>query len=297
MRQTISVLSLLCGILLVSTQTVQAGGQDARSINNNTVRTGDSGTRYGNGTINPGTGYPGGYGNYSTFNNGGFRDGYYSTSAYGNPYVYNQPYYSSYGTPYYSTYGTPSYSTYGTPSYSGYFAPYSTQQYYFNGQGYTSPGTPMYGSQPYTSMYENTYSGTQNGYDSYPRIPGGMFNGSSQSYVRAPVYLRVSLPESATLTVEGVKTTETGGLRMFVSPPIDPGYDYVYDVTATWKEGDKEVTRTKKVHVAPGNQFNVDFQMRDEMKPTNISKPTDGNKTLDTTKPSDISRPIDPSKP
>jgi uncharacterized protein (TIGR03000 family) len=79
-----------------------------------------------------------------------------------------------------------------------------------------------------------------------------------------PARVDVRLPATATLEIEGKKTTSTGELRHFVSPPLTPGKKYTYTLKATWKAADgKEQTRTQTVQVYPGKTTEVDFFKKD----------------------------------
>jgi uncharacterized protein (TIGR03000 family) len=71
--------------------------------------------------------------------------------------------------------------------------------------------------------------------------------------------ITVQVPDpNATVTIDGAKTTSTGTLRQFQSPPLSAG-DYSYEITATWMINGKPMTKTQKVHVAPGSQSTVHF--------------------------------------
>jgi uncharacterized protein (TIGR03000 family) len=54
-------------------------------------------------------------------------------------------------------------------------------------------------------------------------------------------------------------TTQSGARRAFVSPPLAPGREYVYDVTAKWQEGGREVVRTRRITVHAGDVINLNF--------------------------------------
>jgi uncharacterized protein (TIGR03000 family) len=52
---------------------------------------------------------------------------------------------------------------------------------------------------------------------------------------------------------------QTGAIRAFVSPPVAPGRDFYYQVTAKWQKGGKEVTRTQRITVHAGDVIHVKF--------------------------------------
>ena len=69
------------------------------------------------------------------------------------------------------------------------------------------------------------------------------------------------LPEEAVIWVEGqqMPRKETM-LRDFVSPPLTPGVNYVYDVRVSWAEEDRRVERALKVRVQAGDILCLDLR-------------------------------------
>jgi len=82
----------------------------------------------------------------------------------------------------------------------------------------------------------------------------------------SPVHLSVLISPDAQLMVNGTPTTSKGPIRDFVSPPIVPGYRYMYELTATWVENGKTIVRTKEIEVAPGSHVSVILDSRGGMK-------------------------------
>src|SRR6516162_9024399 len=78
-------------------------------------------------------------------------------------------------------------------------------------------------------------------------ITGPYASGSNQGEI---VRLTVHVPAGAEIWVEGEKTKQTGSSRLFYSPPIVPGKNYVYEIRAMWTAADgKVVDRARKVKV------------------------------------------------
>jgi uncharacterized protein (TIGR03000 family) len=71
--------------------------------------------------------------------------------------------------------------------------------------------------------------------------------------------MNVKVPAGAEIWFEGSKTGQTGTTRTFVSPPLEPGRGFTYDVRARWTENGKEVDQTRQVHVRAGEKVDVDF--------------------------------------
>jgi uncharacterized protein (TIGR03000 family) len=79
--------------------------------------------------------------------------------------------------------------------------------------------------------------------------------GSQEAAQRAVLHVR--LPADAQLTVDGRKTTQTGPLRHFFSPPLEPGKSYHYTFEWTILKEGKPVTLKETVHVRAGDDKEV----------------------------------------
>jgi uncharacterized protein (TIGR03000 family) len=192
-----------------------------------------------------GRGYYGGWSGY------GLGLGY-SPGSYG--------YYGSYGSPWtFSSYGyAPSY---WDSSYDPYWSPWTFASY-----GYTSSYYPP-SFWDYLPGYSFAY--LPSNYFDYPYVGTNVVPDSgSKSYGASKpttsdegrVRIDVRLPQSdAQVWFQGNKTKQTGTERAFLSPPLSPGGEYVYEITARWMEKGKEVTQKRSVPVHPGERVKVDF--------------------------------------
>ena len=79
-------------------------------------------------------------------------------------------------------------------------------------------------------------------------------------------HIRIALPADAEVRFDGDKTTQTGADRRFVSPPLQAGHNYIYDVKAQWKENGHKVTRDRRITVHAGDVVNVSFVEAEEAK-------------------------------
>jgi uncharacterized protein (TIGR03000 family) len=155
------------------------------------------------------------------------------------------------------------------------FVPHVAYPRYRNYGGYYYPGyygyygsAPSYDNYPYT-----TYSGVG---DSLSTDVGGYGDDFAPSYSQAAesssatsvpetppeparADISVTLPADATLWAMGHKTSPTGSVRHFVSPPLKAGSNYVYDFRASWKENGHTVTQNQTVRVASGAHVDVHF--------------------------------------
>jgi uncharacterized protein (TIGR03000 family) len=138
------------------------------------------------------------------------------------------------------------YGGYGGYGYGGYYgySPYGT----FNYSG-SQPSNYYYGIPPTRGDSTGDYN-TPNTGQVAPRADG-----------MTPARLLVRLPADATLSIEGSPTTSTQGVRSFISPPLQPGRDYLYTLKAEVMRDGKRVERTKDVSVHAGEQSEVTIDL------------------------------------
>jgi uncharacterized protein (TIGR03000 family) len=67
------------------------------------------------------------------------------------------------------------------------------------------------------------------------------------------------VPQDAEVWFDGAKTTQTGSLRRFVTPPLTQGGKYGYEVRVVWKDGTRTVTETRRLELAAGESFSANF--------------------------------------
>jgi uncharacterized protein (TIGR03000 family) len=73
------------------------------------------------------------------------------------------------------------------------------------------------------------------------------------------MHLTIRVPANAEIWVDGVATRMTGTVRSFVSPVLQAGKEYYYELTARWTENGRDVTQTRRINVAAGDNLSVDF--------------------------------------
>jgi uncharacterized protein (TIGR03000 family) len=72
--------------------------------------------------------------------------------------------------------------------------------------------------------------------------------------------IRVSVPTEASVWIEGDETRQKGTERLYETPPVTPGKEYFYDITARWRDNEgKEVTRKERVTVRANQTASVSF--------------------------------------
>ena len=145
----------------------------------------------------------------------------------------------------------------------------SSGGYHGGSSGYH--GGSYHGGHYYHSHYPYSYGGY------YPYWYYGYYPYAARSYYYDPGYaypppadygvvtsgvvqVTVRVPDpNAQVWFGGVPTTQRGPVRQFQSPPLAPGRDYVYEVTAQWNAGGQSITQTRQVRVLAGANVVVDF--------------------------------------
>jgi uncharacterized protein (TIGR03000 family) len=69
----------------------------------------------------------------------------------------------------------------------------------------------------------------------------------------------VRLPADAELWFNGVKMPQTGQVRRFQTPPLQPGKEYSYEVRCSWRQDAREVNQTRRVMVHANDLLGLNF--------------------------------------
>jgi uncharacterized protein (TIGR03000 family) len=77
----------------------------------------------------------------------------------------------------------------------------------------------------------------------------------------APAVIVVHLPDDASLTVDGEATTSTSGLRVLVSPELNPEKDYHYTLQAEVVRDGRPVRVEERVAVRAGEETHVTLSL------------------------------------
>jgi uncharacterized protein (TIGR03000 family) len=102
-------------------------------------------------------------------------------------------------------------------------------------------------------------------------VPAGAQPAAPAAPARQSATLVVRLPAEALLEVEGEPTRQTGAVRRFVSPPLEPGKEYTYTLSAFWEPNNyTKITRVRKAVVRAGKETTVDLRARDPDQPDKI---------------------------
>jgi uncharacterized protein (TIGR03000 family) len=139
----------------------------------------------------------------------------------------------------------------------------------------------------YTSDYQPDYYYTspESGYQSF--YPSDLGN-NQQNVAR----INVQVPANAEIFVDGVKTSQTGPFREFVSPALKPGSNYTYEIRAKWTQSGQTMDRTKTVPIHAGDVANVNFM---QAAASNAQQPAPANATEQT--PPNNNLPASPTQP
>jgi uncharacterized protein (TIGR03000 family) len=178
----------------------------------------------------------------------GFQHNYPYSGGYG-----YAPYYGGYGySPYYGGYGySPYYGGYG---YSPYYGGYGYSPYY-GGYGYFPNN---YGTTPYFWSAPGYDPGNYNAY-----VYGGLLppyvnssTGAPQPPYQSGTYARVTVnaPASAEVWLNDTKLISTGTVREYLSPPLQPGNQYTYQIHRRCSRVTSTATRSEPAGMRMGSR-------------------------------------------
>jgi uncharacterized protein (TIGR03000 family) len=82
--------------------------------------------------------------------------------------------------------------------------------------------------------------------------------GQEEQEATAPATIFATVPAGAQVWLDGTKTTQTGAVRSFVTPPLQRGKGFTYDVRVHWVAADGTIIDlTRTVPVQAGRQTNI----------------------------------------
>lgn len=89
---------------------------------------------------------------------------------------------------------------------------------------------------------------------------------SAEAAGPAPVRIEIRVPTTDAVVQFGeTATDQTGTVREFESPPIQPGRDYTYHIVARWQADGRDVFHGRTVTVRSGQRVIVDFTRPGEL--------------------------------
>jgi uncharacterized protein (TIGR03000 family) len=138
---------------------------------------------------------------------------------------------------------------------------------YAESYGYGFPFSPL--AIPWTAVYPYSapyFSPSMQGpwnkpglYYRYGSGRYGPFATPPGQYNPAPAVLAVTVPPEAEVWVDGNPTRQAGEQRLFASPPLNPGQNYLYVLRVRWMENGQPVEHMKTVNVQGGEKVELQF--------------------------------------
>jgi uncharacterized protein (TIGR03000 family) len=74
------------------------------------------------------------------------------------------------------------------------------------------------------------------------------------------VEMVLRVPSTAEVWFNGTKTAaQTKAVRRFVTPALEPGQDYTYDIRVRWREKDRPLEQTRRIMVRAGDRITLNL--------------------------------------
>jgi len=124
--------------------------------------------------------------------------------------------------------------------------PWNVQGYQGYNESRTAPTPPPPAAAAYPAPVKYTITIT--------RVPEEKPEGDPGA-----AHMMAHLPENARIWFEGTPTTQQGGIRYFVSPPLAPDTRHAYAVRIDWVEDGKWVSQTQRFPVRAGEMQCIDI--------------------------------------
>jgi uncharacterized protein (TIGR03000 family) len=164
---------------------------------------------------------------------------------------------------------------YAGAGYYGFFRRY--YGYPFYGPSYRSE--PMNSELGYGLVNGLVYRSGSYGYTASPtgmNTPGSSDAAPATNPTRAAntAYLQLIVPRNAEVLVDGGKTTQTGTLREFVSPPLDPDKSFTYTIAVHGTDSNgKTIEENRSIRVRANDQLRIDFTRPGAAERLSVSRP------------------------
>jgi uncharacterized protein (TIGR03000 family) len=86
-----------------------------------------------------------------------------------------------------------------------------------------------------------------------------LFAGNSRRKSDNTAHIILQVPAGAEVWFDGKTTRQTGTVRHFNSPPLQPGKSYVYELRVRWQQNGKPVEQTRRVDFQANDQISLDL--------------------------------------
>jgi uncharacterized protein (TIGR03000 family) len=91
-------------------------------------------------------------------------------------------------------------------------------------------------------------------------VPAGANEYAYGATANDAVELILKVPSTAELWFNGTKTApQAKAVRHFVTPALEPGQDYSYDIRVRWTDSGRPVEQTRKVLVRAGDRVTLNL--------------------------------------
>jgi uncharacterized protein (TIGR03000 family) len=132
--------------------------------------------------------------------------------------------------------------------------------FYGYGLGY-GRGFYGYGASGVYAPVASGYSGSVvSGYYGPPAAPSATGpTGFETDPADASARMRIEVPADAEVWIDGAKSVQTSRVRDFVSPPLDLGKSYSYEVRCRWTVDGRPIEQMRKVNIRANVWTAVDF--------------------------------------
>jgi uncharacterized protein (TIGR03000 family) len=129
------------------------------------------------------------------------------------------------------------------------------------GPGLMGLAGSSYSPRPGQYSFSRSFPSSMIGYYSPDALAeaASLFSGNGRRKADNIAHITLQVPAGAEVWFDGKTTRQTGTVRQFRSPPLQPGKSYVYELRVRWQQNGKPVEQTRRVNFQANDQISLDL--------------------------------------
>jgi uncharacterized protein (TIGR03000 family) len=118
-----------------------------------------------------------------------------------------------------------------------------------------------YSPRPGQYSFSRSFPSSMIGYYSPAALAeaASLFSRNPQQKSDNTAHIILEVPSGAEVWFDGKTTRQTGPIRHFRSPPLQPGKNYVYELRVRWQKDGKPVEETRRVNIHANDRVSLEL--------------------------------------
>jgi uncharacterized protein (TIGR03000 family) len=129
------------------------------------------------------------------------------------------------------------------------------------GPGLMGLAGSSYSPRPGQYSFSRSFPSSMIGYYSPAALAeaASLFSQNPRQKPDNSAHIILQVPSGAEVWFDGKTTRQTGPVRHFRSPPLQPGKSYVYELRVRWQRDGKPVEETRRVNIQANDQISLEL--------------------------------------